>query len=75
MGAHQIKNFKETQIRRFRDRLNIPIPDEKLDPEKPAYYLPPKNSPELEYLHERRKSLAATFRAASSASPRRRSRR
>jgi pyruvate dehydrogenase E1 component len=56
-AAHQTKDFKETQIRRFRDRLNIPIPDEKLDPEHPAYYLPPKNSPELEYLHERRKAL------------------
>jgi pyruvate dehydrogenase E1 component len=56
-AAHQAKSFKETQIRKFRDRLNIPIPDEKLDPEHPAYYLPPKNSPELEYLHERRRSL------------------
>ncbi|HLY08630.1 MAG TPA: pyruvate dehydrogenase (acetyl-transferring), homodimeric type [Planctomycetota bacterium] len=56
-AAHQIKNFKETQIRKFRDRLNIPIPDDKLDPEHPAYYLPPKNSPEIEYLHERRKAL------------------
>src|SRR6185436_9591809 len=55
--AHQEKKFKETQIRKFRDRLNIPIPDDKLDPEKPAYYLPPKNSPELEYLHERRRAL------------------
>jgi pyruvate dehydrogenase E1 component len=55
--AHQEKKFKETQIRKFRDRLNIPIPDEKLDPERPAYYVPPKNSPELEYLHERRRAL------------------
>jgi len=56
-AAHQEKKFKETQIRKFRDRLNIPIPDDKLDPDHPAYYLPPKNSPELEYLHERRRSL------------------
>jgi pyruvate dehydrogenase E1 component len=55
--AHQEKKFKETQIRKFRDRLNIPIPDDKLDPDHPAYYLPPKKSPELEYLHERRKAL------------------
>jgi pyruvate dehydrogenase E1 component len=55
--AHQEKKFKETQIRKFRDRLNIPIPDDKLDPEHPAYYLPPKNSPEIEYLHERRRVL------------------
>jgi pyruvate dehydrogenase E1 component len=55
--AHQEKKFKETQIRKFRDRLNIPIPDDKLDPDHPAYYLPPKNSPELEYLHERRRAL------------------
>jgi pyruvate dehydrogenase E1 component len=56
-SAHQEKKFRETQIRKFRDRLNIPIPDEKLDPEHPAYYLPPKQSPEVEYLHERRKAL------------------
>jgi pyruvate dehydrogenase E1 component len=56
-AAHQEKKFKETQIRKFRDRLNIPIPDDKLDPDHPAYYLPPKNSPELEYLHERRRAL------------------
>jgi pyruvate dehydrogenase E1 component len=56
-AAHQTKDFKETQIRRFRDRLNIPIPDSKLDPEHPAYYLPEKNSPEVKYLHERRKAL------------------
>jgi len=55
--AHQEKKFKETQIRKFRDRLNIPIPDDKLDPDHPAYYLPPKNSPEIEYLHERRREL------------------
>ena len=55
--AHQEKKFKETQIRKFRDRLNIPIPDDKLDPDHPAYYLPSKNSPELEYLHERRRAL------------------
>jgi pyruvate dehydrogenase E1 component len=55
--AHQEKKFKETQIRKFRDRLNIPIPDDQLDPDHPAYYLPPKNSPELEYLHERRRAL------------------
>jgi pyruvate dehydrogenase E1 component len=55
--AHQEKKFKETQIRRFRDRLNIPIPDEKLDPDHPAYYLPAKDSPEMEYLHERRRAL------------------
>src|SRR6185436_11996432 len=56
-AAHQEKKFGETQIRKFRVRLNIPIPDDKLDPEHPAYYLPPKNSPELEYLHERRRAL------------------
>ncbi|HXX94998.1 MAG TPA: pyruvate dehydrogenase (acetyl-transferring), homodimeric type, partial [Planctomycetota bacterium] len=55
--AHQEKKFKETQIRKFRDRLNIPIPDGQLDPEHPAYYLPPKNSPEVQYLHERRRAL------------------
>jgi pyruvate dehydrogenase E1 component len=54
--AHQEKKFiNEEQLRRFRDRLGIPVKDEQLA--DPPYYKPPKNSPEMQYLHERRKAL------------------
>ncbi len=54
--AHNAKYFNTDQeIRTFRDRLSIPIPDDKLA--GVPYYLPKKNSPEMEYLHERRKAL------------------
>jgi pyruvate dehydrogenase E1 component len=54
--AHQEKKFRsEDQIRKFRDRLAIPIPDAQLS--DPPYYVPPKSSPEMEYLHERRRKL------------------
>jgi pyruvate dehydrogenase E1 component len=39
----------------MRDRLRIPIPDEKLD-ELP-FYIPPADSPEMKYLHARRQAL------------------
>jgi pyruvate dehydrogenase E1 component len=53
--AHQQKKFTEDQIRKFRDRLKLPIPDAQLA--DPPYYLPPKNSIEIEYLHEMRRKL------------------
>jgi pyruvate dehydrogenase E1 component len=54
--AHQQKKFNsEEQLRTFRDRLGLPIPDAKLS--DPPYYRPPRDSEEMEYLHERRKAL------------------
>ncbi|HEX6296369.1 MAG TPA: pyruvate dehydrogenase (acetyl-transferring), homodimeric type [Burkholderiales bacterium] len=53
--THQLKKVDTGTIREMRDRLRIPIPDEKL--EELPFYIPPPNSPEMKYLHERRKSL------------------
>ena len=39
----------------MRDRFRIPIPDDKL--ESLPFYIPPADSPEMKYLHERRKAL------------------
>jgi pyruvate dehydrogenase E1 component len=39
----------------MRDQFAIPIPDEKL--EELPFYIPPADSPEMKYLHERRKAL------------------
>ena len=53
--THQQKKLDSESIREFRDRFNIPVPDDKLD-ELP-YYVPPADSPEMQYMHERRKAL------------------
>jgi pyruvate dehydrogenase E1 component len=53
--AHQAKKLTDEDIRAFRDRFNIPIPDEKLA--EIPFYKPEEHTPEMQYLHERRKAL------------------
>ena len=53
--AHQQKKLDVEALKVFRDRFNIPVADKDID--KVPYCLPPKDSPELEYLQERRRSL------------------
>jgi len=54
--THQLKKLNTEQLRAFRDKLEIPIPDEDLVDE-PPYFHPGKDSPEIRYLCERRKAL------------------
>ncbi len=53
--AHQQKKMNMDALRHFRDRFNIPISDKELD--DVPFYKPPRDSEEIEYLHERRKAL------------------
>ena len=53
--AHQAKKLTDDDIRAFRDRFNIPIPDDKLA--EIPFYRPADNTPESEYLHARRQAL------------------
>ncbi|NGR06497.1 pyruvate dehydrogenase (acetyl-transferring), homodimeric type [bacterium SGD-2] len=53
--THQQKKLDMASVREFRDRFNIPIPDDKL--EELPYFRPADDSPEMKYLHERRKAL------------------
>ena len=53
--AHQQKKMDFEAIRKMRDRFNIPVSDKAI--EDVPYYKPDPDSAELEYLHERRKSL------------------
>ncbi len=53
--THQQKKLDMASVREFRDRFNIPIPDDKL--EELPYFKPADDSPEMKYLHERRKAL------------------
>ena len=54
--AHQQKKMDLDEIKIFRDRFNIPVADKDIDDTLP-YYMPPKDSPELEYMLERRQAL------------------
>lgn len=53
--THQQKKLDLEGVREFRDRFNIPIPDDKLD--SLPYFKPAEDSPEMKYLHERRAAL------------------
>ncbi|MBZ8138915.1 pyruvate dehydrogenase (acetyl-transferring), homodimeric type [Rubrivivax gelatinosus] len=53
--AHQAKKLSDEDIRYFRDRFNVPIPDSELA--KIPFYKPADDTPEMRYLHERRQAL------------------
>jgi len=53
--THQQKKLNEDEVRRFRTRFGIPISDEDLA--KMRFYRPPEDSPEMQYLHARRREL------------------
>ncbi|MEW6097612.1 MAG: pyruvate dehydrogenase (acetyl-transferring), homodimeric type [Pseudomonadota bacterium] len=55
--AHQTKKLTDDDIRAFRDRFNIPIPDEQLKDGNIPFYKPADDTPEMKYLQERRKAL------------------
>ncbi|MFP8777791.1 pyruvate dehydrogenase (acetyl-transferring), homodimeric type [Hydrogenophaga sp. RWCD_12] len=53
--VHQTKKLTDEDIKYFRDRFNLPIPDSELA--KIPFYKPADDTPEMQYLHERRKAL------------------
>ncbi|RME70554.1 MAG: pyruvate dehydrogenase (acetyl-transferring), homodimeric type, partial [Chloroflexi bacterium] len=53
--THQQKKLNEEELREFRSRFGIPISDEDLH--ETPFYRPPDDSPEMEYLRERRVAL------------------
>ena len=53
--THQQKKLNDEELRHFRDRFDIPIPDKDL-PDAP-FYRPSERSEEYQYLRERRESL------------------
>jgi pyruvate dehydrogenase E1 component len=54
-NVHQTKKLADEDIKAFRDRFNIPIPDSQLA--DIPFYKPAEDTPEMRYLHERRKAL------------------
>ena len=53
--THQQKKMGEDALRVFRDRYRIPIPDDLLA--EAPFFKPPDDSPEIRYMHERRRAL------------------
>jgi len=53
--AHQVKKLKEAELRLFRDKLELPIPDSEI--ERAPFYHPGEDSEEIRYLKERRRAL------------------
>jgi len=53
--THQQKKLNEEELREFRTRFGIPISDKEVG--KAPFYRPPDDSPEMQYLFERRKAL------------------
>lgn len=58
-ATHQMKKLTLQDLKDFRDHLRIPITDEQLEenPYLPPYFNPGPDSPEIQYLLERRKML------------------
>jgi pyruvate dehydrogenase E1 component len=59
--THQQKKMGTASIRAFRDRFNVPIPDDKL--EEVPFYRPPEDAPEMKYLRERIKAMGGSLPA------------
>ncbi len=53
--THQAKKLSEAELKVFRDRLELPIPDSKI--KEAPYYHPGADAPEIRYLNERRAAL------------------
>jgi pyruvate dehydrogenase E1 component len=53
--THQQKKLNEAELEHFKSRFEIPIPDEAA--RTASFYRPPADSPEMAYMHERRRLL------------------
>ncbi len=53
--THQQKKLNEDEIRLFRTRFGIPISDDEVA--ETPFYRPPDDSPEMQYIRQRRESL------------------
>ncbi|WP_432051296.1 pyruvate dehydrogenase (acetyl-transferring), homodimeric type [Streptomyces xiamenensis] len=56
-ATHQMKKLTVDDLKGFRDRLRLPIPDSDLEEGLPPYYHPGRESEEIQYMHDRRREL------------------
>src|SRR5438105_3346885 len=61
MITHQAKKMTEEALLAFRDRFELPLTDEQV--RNAEYYKPPEDSPEVQFLRERRASLGGSIPA------------
>ncbi|WP_203911883.1 pyruvate dehydrogenase (acetyl-transferring), homodimeric type [Rhizocola hellebori] len=68
-ATHQMKKLTLDDLKAFRDRLYLDIPDSALEtnPYEPPYFHPGKSSDEYEYLMERRAALGGSIPARRTA--------
>ena len=61
-ATHQMKKLTKDDLKRFRDRLYLPISDAQIDDAEVApFYHPGEDSPEIEYMLERRRQLGGSL--------------
>ena len=60
-ATHQMKKLTVAELKEFRDRLYLPIPDSALEAELPPYYHPGEDSDEILYMRERRAALGGVL--------------
>ncbi len=58
--THQAKNLDEEELKLFRDRLHLDIPDRDLK-EDPPFFHPGRDSEEIRYMLERRRQLGGVM--------------
>ena len=56
-ATHQMKKLSKQDLKDFRDRLYLDIPDSALEAPLPPYYHPGESSEEFQYMKERRAAL------------------
>ncbi len=59
--THSVKKLDEESLHHFRDKFDIPLTDEEL--ENIPFYRPPEDSPEMQYMRERRAALGGALPA------------
>ncbi|WP_347343493.1 pyruvate dehydrogenase (acetyl-transferring), homodimeric type [Jatrophihabitans telluris] len=60
-ATHQMKKLTKTDLKAFRDRLHLEIPDSALEGDLPPYYHPGEKSDEISYMLERREALGGSL--------------
>jgi len=59
--THQMKKLTVEELKKFRDRLELPIKDEELEGGEPPYYHPGMDSKEIQYMLARREALGGVI--------------
>jgi pyruvate dehydrogenase E1 component len=60
-ATHQMKKLTKSDLKAFRDRLYLDIPDSALEADLPPYYHPGEKSDEIQYMKERRARLGGAL--------------